>query len=81
MIIRNLCIPQRRWKKSYLYKNTLGKEIYIDKNGYNNPAGVNWAGAIGDERIGDTLPLEYDPSATPTDVNGTADEKTEAKIK
>ena len=48
-----------RWNKSQLFKNTLGKEIYIDKNGYNNPAGVNWAGAIGDERVGDSLPLEY----------------------
>jgi hypothetical protein len=48
-----------KWFKSYLYKNTLGKEIYIDKNGYNDPAGVSWAGVIGDERLATSLPLEY----------------------
>ncbi|HCN82158.1 MAG TPA: hypothetical protein DIT07_00855 [Sphingobacteriaceae bacterium] len=46
-------------KTSYLYKNASQKDILIDKEGYNDPIGLDWGGAIGAQRAGDLLPLEY----------------------
>ena len=46
-------------KISYLYKNESQKDIYIDKEGYNDPIGLDWGGAIGAQRAADLLPLEY----------------------
>jgi hypothetical protein len=36
-----------------------GKAVLIDKNGYQDPAGIVWTGNIGIQRAGDLLPLEY----------------------
>lgn len=36
-----------------------GSPVLIDKNGYQAPVGVVWSGAIGNQRAGDLLPLEY----------------------
>lgn len=44
---------------SYLYKNDHQKDILIDKEGYNDPIGLDWGGAIAAQRAGDLLPLEY----------------------
>jgi hypothetical protein len=46
-------------KVSFLYKNEAQKDIYMDKEGYNDPIGLDWGGYIATQRAGDLLPLEY----------------------
>ncbi len=40
-----------------------GKNVLIDKNGYQEPEGIVWSGNIGIQRAGDLLPLEYEDVA------------------
>lgn len=43
---------------SYIY--FLKKYVYFDKMGYFDPSGINWTGNMGNQRIADWLPLEYE---------------------
>lgn len=41
---------------------TIYKEpVYIDSSGYSNPLNVSWYGDMAKQRIGDMLPLDYQP--------------------
>jgi len=44
---------------SNLYQ--LSDSIYISKNGFNNPYGILWTGYMGQQRLCDLLPFEYQP--------------------
>ena len=43
------------------YINFLKDYVYFDKTGYFDPTGINWQGAMGEQRVGDWLPNEYWP--------------------
>jgi hypothetical protein len=36
------------------------EEVYFEKNGYFNPLGIEWEGQMGNQRIADMLPYEYE---------------------
>ncbi|HCN83715.1 MAG TPA: hypothetical protein DIT07_08845 [Sphingobacteriaceae bacterium] len=52
-------------RPAFVFTDTPGKDIFIDKDGYNDPVGINWGGDIGRQRTGDMLPLEYKTSKPP----------------
>ncbi|MDD5185849.1 MAG: carboxypeptidase-like regulatory domain-containing protein [Paludibacter sp.] len=37
----------------------LNEQVYFDRTGYFDPAGINWKGEMGEQRIADWLPYEY----------------------
>jgi hypothetical protein len=41
------------------YMTFLKEYVYFDKTGYFDPSGINWKGAMGEQRIADLLPYEY----------------------
>lgn len=40
---------------------TLTSKVFFDKNGYFDPEGIKWSGAMVSKRVGDLLPFEYEP--------------------
>jgi hypothetical protein len=52
-------------KTSYLTKIKSNGDALINKNGYSDPTGIIWSGFIGEQRIGDALPLEYNLEDNP----------------
>jgi hypothetical protein len=47
--------------RSISYINFLKDYVYFDKTGYFDPTGINWQGAMADQRVADWLPNEYWP--------------------
>lgn len=45
--------------KVFSYIEFLKKNVYFDKTGYFDPAGINWKGRMALQRIADWLPYEY----------------------